>query len=462
MDDLYKKALDCAFDGVLISDCKGVVVYVNPQYEKTTGLKNREILGKNLQDLLDRRIISRAISLEVLKSGETISTIHRYASGKSALSSANPICGENGKVLGVVNNTRNVDELIALRQELQEHRSRHTKSSREIDHLREILDKKSDFIYTSREMADTIKLADKVAPFDTTVVIYGESGTGKEVLARYIHKMSRRADSIFVKVNCAAIPKELFESELFGYEKGAFTGASEKGKIGLFELANGGTLFLDEIGELLPSVQSKLLRAIQEKEIQRVGGKEPIKLDIRLMAATNRNLLADVKEGAFREDLYFRLNVFPITISPLRERRDDVPALIDYFIEKLNNKYKTKKGISPEALDALLKYDFPGNVRELENVIEYLYVMCEESIQMETIPGKILSQIMISEYRMGNGESRQEKLPYLVDLYEKTIIEDAIAKYHTLEEASKVLGIHYSTLSRKMQKYGLRFPGNEK
>lgn len=457
LTSFYKNALDSSFDGILITDRNGNIIYVNSQYEKITGLKKKDILDKNLSTLLEDGIINRAISLDVLKKGKPVSTTHAYATGKSAFSSAQPIFDNNHNIIGVINNTRNIEELLKLKSEIKQHVANQEKVKQEMKSLKKLINKNEEFIFESKAMKETARLSSKVANFDSTVMIYGESGTGKEVVSKYIHGLSGRKNNIFIKVNCAAIPKELFESELFGYEKGAFTGASPNGKIGFFELANGGTLFLDEIGELQLSVQSKLLRAIQEKEITRVGGKERIKLDIRVIAATNRNLEKEVKDGNFREDLFFRLNVFPITIPPLRERADDIPVFIDFFIKKLNNKYKVNKIISKEAMDYLIKYNYPGNVRELENMVEYLFVVSERNIEVDSIPGKILSQIMISNYKSGKSEDKKEKLNYLINLYEKIIIEDTIKKYHTLEQASEVLGIHYSTLSRKMNKYNLKF-----
>lgn len=457
LTSFYKNALDSSFDGILITDRSGNIIYVNSQYEKITGLKKKDIIDKNLATLLENGIINKAISLEVLKKGKSVSTTHSYVTGKSAFSSAQPIFDNNHNIIGVINNTRNIEELLKLKSEIKQHVANQEKVNQEMKHLKKLINKNEEFIFESKAMKETAKLASKVANFDSTVMIYGESGTGKEVVSKYIHGLSGRKNNIFIKVNCAAIPKELFESELFGYEKGAFTGASPNGKIGFFELANGGTLFLDEIGELQLSVQSKLLRAIQEKEITRVGGKERKKLDIRVIAATNRNLEKEVKDGNFREDLFFRLNVFPITIPPLRERPDDIPVFIDFFINKLNNKYKVNKIISKEALNYLIRYNYPGNVRELENMVEYLFVINEKNIEVDSIPGKILSQIMISDYKGGKSEGKKEKLNYLINLYEKTIIEDTIKKYHTLEQASEVLGIHYSTLSRKMNKYNLKF-----
>ena len=456
-----KHALDASFDGVLIADTQGVVIYVNPQYETITGLKRSLMLGANLHDLLAQGVINRAISLEVLKTGKTVSTMHQYRGGKSALSSAQPVLDGHGRMVAVFNNTRNVDELLSLRNELEVQKDLRRKREYEINHLRHLLHTCDNFVFSSQAMAEVLALGAKVAPFDTTVTIYGESGTGKEVLSRYLHSASDRAEGPFIKVNCAAIPRELFESELFGYEKGAFTGASDKGRVGLFELANGGTLFLDEVGEMQLDAQSKVLRAIQEKEILRVGGKTPIRLNVRLVAATNRHLERDVAAGRFREDLFFRLNVFPITIPPLRERAEDIPLLIHAFMNKLNTKYNTAKQLTDEAMYALSNYTFPGNVRELENLVEYLFILSEREIAVESIPGKILADVMLVKNSRSQSGQSGGKLPSLVDRFEKSIIEDAVRQYTTLESAAAVLGIHYSTLSRKMHKYGLKFPAHE-
>ncbi|MDO5095590.1 MAG: sigma 54-interacting transcriptional regulator [Peptostreptococcaceae bacterium] len=453
--DFYKKALDCSSDGILITDEQGNVIYVNEQYEEVTGLQASDLLGQNLAKLLEEGIISRAISLEVIETGQRVSTIHSYITGKSALSTANPIYDNENKLRGVVNNTRNLNTLIALREELKQSQEQTKHFSAEVVHLRQVLSKTKSFIYRSKQMQRIIDLSQRVALYDSTVLIEGESGTGKEVMARLIHYSSPRREEPFIKVNCAAIPSELFESELFGYEKGAFTGASATGKIGMFELANKGTLLMDEIGELPLYMQSKLLRVLQEKEIYRVGGKTPVKLDVRILASTNRNLAKEVEAGNFREDLFFRLNVVPITVAPLRERTEDIPLLINHFLEKINRKYKTTKTISDEAMAALTQYSWPGNVRELENIVEYLYVISEQKITMESIPGKVLSKIMLDS--PAYSEKQSNKLEHLVNLYEKTVIEDTILRYNTLETAANALGIHFSTLSRKMKKYDLHF-----
>ena len=459
--ELIVGAMDSSSDGILIADTDGKVVYLNKAYEETTGLMRKEMLGYNLKDLLESRIINKALSLSVIKDKKQISTIHKYVSGKSALTTASPIIDSNNELIGVVSNTRNITELIHLKNELSNTKELTLKYSEEIKLLREHIFESQNFIYRSRVMDETVKLSSKVAAYDSTVLIHGESGTGKEVLAKFIHAESPRKEEAFIKVNCAAIPKDLFESELFGYEEGAFTGAGKEGKPGMFELANDGTILLDEVGELPLAVQSKLLRVIQEREVYRVGGKTPVQLDVRILAATNRDLKQEVKEGNFREDLFFRLNVIPITIPPLRERRDDIPELLIHFLEKLNRKYKRTVTISPKATEALTAHSWPGNVRELENLIEYLFIMTNrDEVQIEDLPTKILSRQMMNFTEVADN-SETPKLTNLLELYEKYIIKEAIENFTSLRKAAKALGVHPSTLCRKLKKYEIEFQSTE-
>lgn len=453
---IYKCALDNSFDGILISDAQGNVIYVNEQYEVTTGLSREIMVGRNLSDLLREGIINRAISLEVIKTKQSFSTMHSYVSGKSAMSSATPIIID-GELVGVVNNTRNIEKLLELEHQLIKSEEETRNMELEMRTLKKLLNRHYDFVCISKTMREVINKADMAAPFDSTILIQGESGTGKEVIARHIHNNSPRKENAFIRLNCAAIPRELFESELFGYEKGAFTGAKDSGKFGLFELANRGTLLLDEIGDLPLEVQSKLLRVIQEKEIHRVGGEKTVQVDVRIIAATNRDLQEMVQNREFREDLYFRLSVFPIQLPPLRDRRDDIVPMIQYFLEKLNSKNNTTKTIESAVLDALENYSYPGNVRELENIVEYLFIISRDHpIRLEYIPGKVLTDVMINNHGLEK-QSRTQNLAQLVKLYEKTLIEDTISRYKTLETASKVMGIHPSTLSRKMKSHQLKF-----
>jgi Nif-specific regulatory protein len=303
-------------------------------------------------------------------------------------------------------------------------------------------------VYSSRAMESMLEGALQVADTQATVMLLGESGTGKELVASAIHYASPRNGKPFIKVACAALPENLLESELFGYERGAFTGAAER-KPGRFELASGGTIFLDEIGDLTLPTQVKLLRVLQEKEFERLGGTQTVKVDVRVICATHRNLEELVKERKFREDLYYRINVFPVNLPPLRDRKEDVPLLVDHFIHifKLENKKKIK-GISRAALDLLMSYRWPGNVRELENVMERAVVLClKELITPAELPSNLGSGAEVDI--PGEGTS----LPEIVESIEKQKITEALEKYKTQRQAAKALGLTERMLGYKILKY---------
>lgn len=453
--DKFNEALEYSSDGILITDEVGIVIFVNKAYEETTGIKREELLGNNLKDLLEQKVFNTALSLLVIDKKEPVSTIHKYYTGKSALTTANPIYDKDGKFIGVINNTRNITDLINLKKELECNKILTQKYSDELTQLRKEKIKIDGLIYKSSKMSDTINFASKVAPFNTTVLITGESGTGKEVLAKFIHNESQRKDGPFIRVNCAAIPKELFESELFGYVEGAFTGASKVGKPGMFELADGGTILLDEIGELPLHVQPKLLRVIQEREVHRLGAKTSVPIDFRVLAATNRDLKSDVAEGKFREDLYYRLNVVPISIPPLRDRAEDIPEIATYFLKRLNHKYKKNVVVSPEVGNALINYSWPGNVRELENLVEYLFIVnLNDTITIEALPSWVLTEHMMKK-SVVKTETFTPRLQYMLDMYEKNIITVALSKQNSVKETAESLDIHPSTLFRKIKKLNI-------
>ncbi len=454
LDDnaFLRSALDASSDGLLIADHGGRVLYVNEAYERTTGLSREKILGHNLAALLAENYFNYSASLEVLRTKRQVVLIHRYSSGKSALTTATPIY-KNDRIVGVLNNTRNITTLLRLREALSGRVAKERQIHQEVDVLRAEQLRTDGVVAVSAPMRQVLALAETASGFDSTVCIHGETGSGKEVIAKFIHKNGTRSGQPFIKVNCAAIPGELFESELFGYEPGAFTGASGRGKIGLFELANGGTILLDEIGELPGSMQSKLLRVLQEGELYRVGGAKPVKLDVRVISATNRDLEAEAKDGKFRSDLFFRLNVLPIVIPPLRERREDIRPLVDAFLQSLNRKYKKTVAIEEAALDMLLQYRYPGNVRELQNLMEYLFVTALDGwIVVASLPPKIISDSFSEMMAAGDGGS---DLHQLVEAYEKTIIETVLAQHDSLTRAAAALGVHASTLGRKIKRYGL-------
>ncbi len=330
--------------------------------------------------------------------------------------------------------------------------------SRELSYFRlerEQLWGASEIVSQDEKMKEVFDIIQKVAYTTTTVLIVGESGTGKELVARAIHRAGPRREKPFVAINCASIPAELMESELFGYEKGAFTGAYAQ-TIGKFEYADGGTLFLDEISTLKPELQAKLLRVIEEKRIQRIGSARPIPVDVRIIAATNMDLKKMVEEGKFRQDLYFRLNVLPIQLPPLRERKDDIPLLLDYFVKKFNEKYRRKvKGFSPEAVEALKQYQWPGNVRELENLVERLVVLSdgEKTITLSDLPVEVLvgkdelEEIPVAE--LGLIKAREE--------FERRLISKVLELTGgNQSETARILKIHRNTLLQKMEQLGLK------
>ncbi len=307
---------------------------------------------------------------------------------------------------------------------------------------------RADFVYASKAMEEVLQKASVYAKSEAPVLILGESGVGKELVARYIHKKSERKGN-FISVNCAAIPSELFEAELFGYEKGAFTGATSS-KPGLFEEAHRGTLFLDEIGEIPPFLQAKLLRVLQENEIRRIGSTSSRKIDVKIISATNQDLEKLVKEGKFREDLYYRLNVLTLCIPPLRERPEDILELTGYFLKKFNEKYHKNIEFTPEALQVLLSYPFPGNVRELENLIHRLVIVSTDKISVEAL--KDLVKDKSSSEIFDFSKPLPEKLAEI----EKSIIEEALKRTGYVQtRAARLLGIDEKSLRYKRKKYGI-------
>jgi TyrR family helix-turn-helix protein len=310
-------------------------------------------------------------------------------------------------------------------------------------------------VVNSPGMRKLMEMVIRLAKVDSTVLIAGESGTGKELIAETLHRNSPRRKGPFIKVNCGAIPENLLESELFGYEAGAFTGAKKEGKPGYFELASGGILLLDEIGELPLSLQVKLLRALQSMEITRVGGTYPLKIDVRIMAATNRDLLKMVQRKQFREDLYYRLNVVPIYVPPVRDRKEDITQFVVHFMQVFNKKYQLTKRISPEVIDIFMKYDWPGNVRELENLIERLIVITpKDIITREDLPSNLSN--------VGSGNVPQVLVSGIVPLkeavesVEKQILEKAYVEYNSTRQMAGELKVAASTIVRKAAKYGIK------
>ncbi len=436
-------------EAIEVADINGVIKYVNPAFSRVTGIPEETRIGKNIFEVSPDGALAQAIINQ-----KPVIGLRTRVGGSDAevISNACPIVVD-GNIYGAVVSFQPITDIMRLMEELK-------KSCHIIQDLHDRLGQVSsskysfnDIIGQSPGMVDAKIMGRKAALSDSTVIIYGESGTGKELFAHALHRASSRNGKPFIKVNCAAIPETLLESEFFGHEKGAFTGAT-KTKMGKFELAQGGTIFLDEIGDMNLSLQAKLLRVLQEKEIERIGGTNTIKVDVRVVAATNRNLKEMVKKGDFREDLYYRLNVVELHIPPLRERKEDLDLLVNYFTAQFERKLGKKiKGISQGASDRLYAYHWPGNVRELENILERAIVSMDKDEE-------IITHMHIGELAGKTRDNWNWKPDYLesIEEMERKLIKRALEEFGvSLEgkrQAASTLKISLATLYNKMKKYG--------
>ena len=450
LDEWMADILENSFDGIYITDNHANTILVNKSYETITGLDRGELLNHNMEELVERKVISASGTLMVLRTGQPVTLQQEFKTGKKALITSSPVFDSKHQVALVVTNVRDLTEIYNLKVELKKNSKQQTILQKELEHMREQF-LNQDVVADDMRTLETLRMVDKVKRLDTTVTLVGETGVGKEVFAKYIHQGSARSSYPFIKVNCATIPENLMESELFGYEKGAFTGADRHGKAGLFEVADKGTIFLDEIGELPLNMQVKLLRVIQEREIKRVGGVKPIHLDVRILAATNRDLEEMLKEGRFREDLYYRLMVFPIRVPPLRERMDDISGLTELFLRQLNQKYGTDKRFSREALQILLEYQWPGNIRELKNVVERAYIISSEDwILPNCLP---MIQNRTREAGTFGGMPAGFGLSAYLEQLEWNYINEAYEKYGNIRDAAASLGMAAATFARKKNQH---------
>ena len=433
-------------DSIFVTDGEGRIVKVNKAYEELIGKDRSELLGLNVRDM-EGSMISESSTLKALAKKKTV-TIEQniFGTNRTTHVTTTPIFDGNGDIVMTITNNRDLMEIAALKDRLTDVENLASKYKRQIEALR-AQNEQSDLVAHDKKTLDMLYRADKIAKVDATVLIMGETGAGKEQLVRYIHKASNRSDKQLIKINCGALSATLIESELFGYEKGSFTGASASGKIGFFEAADGGTLFLDEIGELPREVQAKLLRVLQEGEFFRIGGTTPIRTNVRIISATNRDLQEMVQQGLFRPDLYYRLNVTSITVPPLRERIYDIIPLATKFLDECNKKYGMKKSLSVTAYRALRSYGWPGNVRELKNVIEQAIVMSESS----SIHGKELPFFGLEPSGIPAFDDSLS-LDEIVAQVEAHYINKAYETHGTIRAAAKALGLKPTKFLRKKQK----------
>ncbi|HYF90999.1 MAG TPA: sigma 54-interacting transcriptional regulator [Symbiobacteriaceae bacterium] len=446
--DLLTATIETSYDGIAIADARGIIFQVNSSYERITGISRDQVVGRSGRDLAKSGIFSDYLADKIFATRQPVMMVQRYSTGRSAVVVGNPMLDENGQVSLIVFNVRDVTEMHSLRSQLTAQREESERYRAEAMQLRLASGDTGDVVANSQCMRELLQLTLVLAQVDSTVLLLGESGVGKGVLARSIHRHSPRAAGPLISVNCAALPEALLEAELFGYVGGAFTGARSQGKPGLFEVADGGTLFLDEVSEMAPAVQAKLLQVLQDREVRRVGATESRKVNVRIVAATNRDLDEQVKTGQFREDLFYRLSVVPVLIPPLRERPEDVLGLLHHFLERFNQRYHLARHLTNEAITHLLEYRWPGNVRELENVVERLVVTAPANeIRAEDLPPPLRGFRRDARVVVLGLMPLQEACREV----ERQLFVEASRQLGSTRKVAKVLEISQATAARRMK-----------
>lgn len=446
----YKKIFENFDQEIFVTDQNGYISLMNPAAERICEIKSTEIIGKHVTELEREGIISSSITMLVLHQKKKVAMIQQLKSGKKVISTAVPVFDDEGQIDLVISTSTDYEEISNLKSELEAKKIELKRTENENLTFRNEILLNDYFIFNSKEMKNVRDIITKVASLDITILIEGESGVGKDVIMKAIHQISSRRNEALIKINCGLIPENLIESELFGYESGAFTGATRGGKIGKIELANNGTLFLDEIGELPLISQVKLLEFLQDREITRVGGTSKIKINTRVIAATNRCLKDMVKENKFRKDLFYRINVLPLNVPPLRERTEDIPVLVEFFMKRYGSKYGVKKKIAPEVIQTLYNYSWPGNIRELEHVIERAIVVADtELITLESIQD-------ILEYKICHKNvfcTELMPLKLAKRELEEQLVKRAYERYKSTYKAAIALEVDQSTVVKILKKY---------
>lgn len=441
--------MDSTFDLITISDKNGIIRQASKRSAELFGIPMNKIIGAHTRDLEVNGILTKSITAEVVKDRKEKSLIQDTKAGKKLMVTARPMYDENGDFVGVVSISRDITKIETLKKQLEDVEEVMEWYRNELFHSKSY--EKEIIIGNSDVMKSVIKTIDNIANYDITILLTGESGVGKSMFAKMIHIMSKRRKNPFVIVNCGAIPENLFESELFGYEEGAFTGANKKGKKGLFESADNGTIFLDEISEMPLSLQVKLLHVLQEKEVYKIGSINPYKVNARVIVATNKDINDMVKVGSFREDLYYRLNVMPIHIPSLRERGNDIKIYVSKLIDKYNKVYCKNCVFEDDVNEYMINYNWPGNIRELENVIERIVV----SANKDVISKEDILNIIRSPKKFDCVINEIVPIKEATNEIERQLLIKAFEKYKTTREVGRILGIDQSTVVKKMQKHSI-------
>ncbi|WP_160141577.1 sigma-54 interaction domain-containing protein [Salicibibacter halophilus] len=451
MERELNSLLESAYDAIYITDAEGTTLKTNPAIERITKIPRDYYIGKNVNQLVERGILEESVTFRVVEEKKPVTVYQRGQGDIEVMLTGSPIFNEAGEVEKVITNIRDLTDLKQLRDENQKVKELNSFYKAELNKMQANPQVMKDVVCESAEMKNIFFTGERVSNIDATILVLGETGVGKDVFAKHVHDNSLRSEEgEFIKINCGAIPPTLLESELFGYEAGAFSGAQKDGKAGMFELANKGTLFLDEVGELPLDLQVKLLRVLQEGEIRRVGSTQTTWIDVRVIAATNRDLKKMVKEGNFREDLYYRINVIPIHIPPLRERREDILPLVYYYLDHYNEKYDVHKQFSEATLNFFYRFDWNGNVRELSNLVERLVV---------TIPTSMIDIVDLPVDLRENGEDELPQgittLQEATEKSEKALLIKALSRYENTYKIAEALGTSQATIVRKLKKYEL-------
>ncbi len=446
--------IDSSSDGLFVCDARANVIRVNPASERIHQTKANELIGKNMVDLINQGFIDRSAALEASQSKKAVSLLQNKDNRK-LISTGTPVFDDGGNLIRVVVSERDISEIDKLQRELEEQASLKDQLKHQLLEIQQTDLKNNQIIARSPLMIMALERALKASPANSSVLITGESGVGKGLIANLIHKNSKRSNNPLIRINCGAIPETLIESELFGYEAGAFTGAQAGGKPGSLELANGGSLFLDEIAELPLSAQVKLLRFLEDGRLIRLGGAKIRTIDARILAATHRNLKDMVAKGTFRHDLYYRLNVIPLHLPALRERNACILPLIRHYIDYFADLAGTQKRLSRSALDALLAYDYPGNVRELMNICERAVVMSgPEIIDLPDLPKDVAGRTP-EQAVLADRWPQEMTLDDILQNVERKVLAAAIKKHKTQCEAAAALGVSQPTIARRLKKYGM-------
>lgn len=458
-------------DGIVVYDADGRVKTMNEVAALYDGVKIKDVIGLHYTEMIEKGILDKSVVPKVLKAKKNVSAlVEVLRTNKTLLVNGAPVFDDHGEISMIVLNFHDLTQLNNLHRELEQSRMVAEKYEEELAELSLKELEEHDVIAENKAMRQVYQMAVKLAQMEASnILILGESGTGKGLLTQFMHKSSKRSKKPLIQINCAAVPESLLEAELFGYEKGAFTGANDRGKAGLFELAHGGTLFLDEVGDMPLQIQAKLLKYLDDHRVTRLGSVKPKVIDCIVIAATNCNLEELVSEKKFREDLYYRLNAFPIEMPPLRERSEDVFELTQFYLKKYNKQFKTKKKIGSKGIEALQKYHFRGNVRELKNIVKKAVVLSEQqkidtliiqSLRMSGVKPPETVSTQTPEKIVNKPTARKYEKKSLSDevlLLEEQLFKDAMEHCRNLKEISKELGISEPTAWRKMKKHGLSF-----